>query len=635
MLDPQVRHLYLSALRPPDGYNLDRAIATTFTLDLMSLLMAPMSMVLAQERDAGSLLADPIAVLESLRQTTDKLAIFCQAGRISVPKVDSQLYSYLEPVVVEVDAPGGGVFHPKVWIIRFVAQDGPVIYRLLCLSRNLTFDRSWDTILTLEGELNEERTYGYSLNRPLKDFVSALPNLALRQFLPASVQTHIDTIAAEIARVQFAPPSEFEEIVAFSPSGIPGYKRRRPISDHSRLLVMSPFLTDNWLSALSDYGYNNVLISRQASIDGLRDVIWQQLEANQTQVYVMQEVAERAEDEEPLEDDPGPPTIDDLSGLHAKLFIAESGWWATVLTGSANATGPGFSGANVEFMVELSGKRSQIGIERFLGSENEEQSLRNMLQPYHRPDTASESNSIDQDLERALNEARQSLIDANLSLTVSFEQADTFTLILETEQPAALRLEQENIVDQIAALCHPISLNRSYAKETSPLFSGETVVFPELSLVALTSFLAFEITAKLQDRQATIRFVLNVPTVGIPQERDKHILRSIISDRSRFIRYLLLLLADDDEIGIQNSLLSSNGDINSGMGAPSGIGLPLLEELVRAASRQPEKITRIARLVDDLRQSGEAEMLLPDGFDQIWEAFELFQEGETEMSNQA
>ena len=42
-----------------------------------------------------------------------------------------------------------GVFHPKCWLLRFAPEydDEPVRYRLLVLSRNLTFDRSWDVAL--------------------------------------------------------------------------------------------------------------------------------------------------------------------------------------------------------------------------------------------------------------------------------------------------------------------------------------------------------------------------------------------------------------------------------------------------------------------------------------------------------
>jgi len=38
MLPPNQRELYLSALRPPLGFQLDRAIGTTYSLDLVTLL---------------------------------------------------------------------------------------------------------------------------------------------------------------------------------------------------------------------------------------------------------------------------------------------------------------------------------------------------------------------------------------------------------------------------------------------------------------------------------------------------------------------------------------------------------------------------------------------------------------------
>ncbi|NJL54257.1 hypothetical protein HC928_03090 [bacterium] len=58
--------------------------------------------------------------------------------------------------MIEVDAPkAGGLFHPKIWILRFTAPKQPICYRLLCLSRSLTFERAWDTILRLDGELSD------------------------------------------------------------------------------------------------------------------------------------------------------------------------------------------------------------------------------------------------------------------------------------------------------------------------------------------------------------------------------------------------------------------------------------------------------------------------------------------------
>ena len=48
--------------------------------------------------------------------------------------------------------------------------------------------------------------------------------------------------------------------------------------------------------------------------------------------------------------------------------------------------------------------------------------------------------------------------------------------------------------------------------------------------------------------------------------------------------------------------------------------MPLLEMLMRALSRAPEKIDRIAELVEGLRGTPEGREVLPEGFEPFWEA---------------
>ena len=131
MLSSDNRQLFVDALRPPDGYQFDRGIGTTFTLDLITLLIAPLSFALFDRASIYDALQDPLILLEALRRNANRLTIFCQAGYISVPPKDNYLYSYLEDIVVEVKSPGGGVFHPKVWLLRYISEDAPTIYRLL------------------------------------------------------------------------------------------------------------------------------------------------------------------------------------------------------------------------------------------------------------------------------------------------------------------------------------------------------------------------------------------------------------------------------------------------------------------------------------------------------------------------
>ncbi len=43
MLEPRDRQLLFEALRPPDGFRFDEGVGTTFSLDLLALLMAPLA----------------------------------------------------------------------------------------------------------------------------------------------------------------------------------------------------------------------------------------------------------------------------------------------------------------------------------------------------------------------------------------------------------------------------------------------------------------------------------------------------------------------------------------------------------------------------------------------------------------
>ena len=43
MLAPDSREVLMDALRPPMGWRVDRVVATTYTLDLLALLTAPLA----------------------------------------------------------------------------------------------------------------------------------------------------------------------------------------------------------------------------------------------------------------------------------------------------------------------------------------------------------------------------------------------------------------------------------------------------------------------------------------------------------------------------------------------------------------------------------------------------------------
>lgn len=612
MLDPRDRHLLLGALRPPEGYTLDCAIGTTYSLDLLAALTAPLAFTLFdwEDRD-GRPITEPLAMLEALRRHADRLSVFCHTGGIAVPRQHEILFSYLERSIVEVAPPNAqGVFHPKVWVLRFTARDEPVLYRVLVLSRNLTFDRSWDTMLVLNGELVDRRN-AFSENHPLGDFVAALPGLAVRRPVPERVRLDVERVQAEVRRVRFDLPKDIDRLT-FWPLGIEG-ARRWPFTDRiDRMLVVSPFLSGRLLARMTKQGDGHILVSRLESLESLEDP---SVLARFQQVYFMNPSAEPPEEVEELSGPAGvaPAGVSYLSGLHAKVYVADGGRYSSVWVGSANATEHAF-GANVEFMVELLGTKSRCGVDQLLGKQDDALTLAALLQPFEPGTGFDESDQAFKQLDQRLEHVRRTI--ASMPLVLRVVQGDTpddFRLGLYSVEAAEFTLPAG-----AGVRCWPITLREAVASASLSSGTGLLASFGLVSFEALTSFLALEVTLDDSGATASCRFVLNLPLEGAPTDRRERVLRALLRDRGRVVRFLLLLLSEG-EIEILDVL---TGDGSGSWGYRrfgSGFGPALFESLVRALDRNPTKLDDVARLVDDLRRTPEGSALLPEGFDTIWD----------------
>jgi hypothetical protein len=355
MLDPNARSLLVDSLRPPPGYAFSMGLATTYTLDLTTLLSVPLHLALLSAGNRKEMLQDGVALLESLRRTTDKLAIFCQQGRIGAPNLPHVLYGLLEQCVVEVNAPNGGVFHPKLWVLRFQnqADADDIVLRLLVLSRNLGNDRSWDLSLSVEGTPGKRTV---SQNRPLADLISALPDLG--EAVPR-ITEQCSLLADEMLRTPWELPGKFESL-AFHTLGLT--KKAWMPKPSKRLAVISPFVAAHALDSLAMTSQEPVaLISRP---DELARIPKSSLERFAT-VKVLHESAETDDGDDTVA------TKQPTRGLHAKAYIIEDGWKTTLYLGSANASIPSLiSGANVEVLAELTGLKSAVGgIDALLGDD--------------------------------------------------------------------------------------------------------------------------------------------------------------------------------------------------------------------------------------------------------------------------
>jgi len=606
MLDPFQRRHLIDALRPPHGYVLDRAIGTTFSLDLLALLTAPLAFTFfdyeADETQGGPT-ADPLALLEALRRYADRIAIFCDAGRIVVPRAAQLLYSYLEGSVFEVSAPGGGVFHPKVWLLRFLGPAGAVAYRLLCLSRNLTFDRSWDTALALDGALRPDNGEQPE-NASLAAFVAALPELVIGRAVPEALRATAAQMADELPRVAFELPPGFDGL-AFHPLGLPQIPQH-PFRDKTeRSLVISPFLTAGVLKTLSERGKGNILIGRLEELQVQPKDVLRRFAA----VYTLDDAADPEEPTTEGEED----LLPALSGLHAKLYVGDAGDQAHIWTGSANATDAAFR-QNVEFLAQLTGPRERCGVDAVLGAERET-GLLSLLQRFDPEKAGMPRDEVQDGLDSLVETWQRTVARLGLSARVTpTADPEQFEVHLEFGQPVSLPLPAS-----VSILCWPITLGTGSAAVVQ-LDDLAVATFPHLSYEALTTFYAFEITAREGDRQGQARFVLNLPLEGAPSDRRQRLLRTMLQSRGQVLRFLLMLLSNSgaelDSVIRATQALSELGQAGA---ANQLFGLPLFEAMVRALDRDPARLAHIATLVDDLRSSPETRQLLPDDFDAIWE----------------
>ena len=610
MLDPRQRVLLLESLRPPLGYSLDRAVGTTYSLDLLALLTAPLAFTVFDWEDKeGRPTADPLALLEALRRSADRVVLFCQAGQIKVPPREQRLLAYLEQSVVEVRAPQqGGVFHPKVWVLRFIAPDAPIRYRLLCLSRNLTFDRSWDVALSLDGELID-RQRAFAANRPLADFVSALPDLAVRRPILARIRDTVAQLQDELLRVRFELPDDIDA-VAFWSLGLPGGSQW-PFRDRiDRLLVISPFLSASCLVRLAVPGSDHVLVSTDQALSTLPRESLQGF----SKIYVLNEHATaEPQDADSSELAPEAGSDSGQSDLHAKVYVADAGRSSRVWIGSANATVAAFE-RNVELLVELNGKKSRWGVDAFLTSDGEGQGFIGLLDPYIPPDQPTVPDPDEERLQRLLDEARWALAAAPLRAHVAPEAEGQRYLLTVEGEPDCL----PTIPDGMVARCWPVTLRQEAAVPIVAVPPAQRVAdFGLVSFEALTSFFAFELAIAREGTIRTTQFVLNLPLVGVPADRYQRVLLSLLDDGEKLMRFLMLLLAGNSFDALE---ALSAGSAVGGAAGPSWSEPALLESLMRALDRNPEKLDQIAGLVGDVRATAEGRRLLPDGFDSVWDA---------------
>jgi hypothetical protein len=546
-----------------------------------------------------------LALLGPLSRYAERITLFYQEDRIAVPARYRELMAFIEPSLVPVRPPLNRSFHPKVWALRFVGDANQIAYRLLVLSRNLTFARSWDTALVLDGEFLG-RQNAYAGNHPLGDFFAALPAMAATQPPSEEVKDRVALVEREIRRVRFAPPSGFSGL-SYWPLGL---KRGRvwPFEGDraKKALVVSPFADEGCLRALESTARQPVLVSELSSLETIRSTLLERFGG----VYFLQDRA--MPDAQQLEADDALWNEAPLVGLHAKFYAVDRGSTSSVWTGSANATTAAFNG-NIEFMVQLDGPRRTCGVDAILDDDGKTSALRSMLQPY----TPAEPVPFDETkarLEKRLRLARNALASLELRARVEgAEGEEGLHLVLCTTARASA------FEDSITVACRPLSMHESRLLTMPAVLDQPLLVFGPLSPEMITPFFVFELEAAEGDQRLRESFVLLLPLDNDLEDRKERVLLKMLENRENVRRYLLLLLAQDapdaaEAMSVRTSLFGGDGRSQ----APPA-GFPLFETMIKALYRNPQSLDRVAELVQKLSSVEGGREKLPEGFLPVWE----------------
>lgn len=602
MLNPNNDRLdYGQILAPPAGYYLDFAVGTTYSLDLDALVGACLALGLSEETDS-ELMNNPVCLLEALRSTGDKVALFCEGGQIAMPNHVTPLYILLEKMVFSVKtAKKRGIaafpsFHPKFWLIRYRNKDGDLLYRVIILSRNLTFDRSWDVTYYMDGRLSEETS---EKNEPICDFLRYLMIQLPSDENGKEKAKSIRAMIRELPNVVFEPAEKEFYDFEFIPNGI-----KRQTGDIYRfnetplfqdtfheIFIMSPFISGgiirdfndrNSKSPIEDSRY--MLITREMSLGRLKleDV-------SRFKIFTMRDAV--IDGETAISEDAQEIQKQDI---HAKVYMIRKYSNSDLYLGSLNASYNAVHG-NVEFMIRLRAKNRYLNMDKLTaalfgsekdGSDNpfQEVTLQNAI-------IVEEDDRIN-----ALNAVIKSINRSNAKAYVKQDDDEYYSI--------SVHFGDCDIKE------YHISMRPLLSRRSEDF--GENVLFSRLTMTQLSEFYVLSVS----DGEQMVERVLIIPTDGLPEDREKAVVSSVVSNRDCFYRYIAFLLGDDAILSVLE-VNTAAGDANGTYSRQSYHVPALYEKMLQTAALAPEKFKGIEYLMKTISEDG----IIPEDFKKLYETF--------------
>ncbi|WP_437301116.1 hypothetical protein [Sorangium sp. So ce426] len=605
----------LDWLRPPPGFVTDAALGTTYSLDLVTCAAALVSLDGTARDNADFGLT---AALRAMQRLAERVFVVAQQGCVHAPeRTKEALLPMLDRFVRMAHRPlNEGAFHPKVWLVRQIRarhpgaaqQEDGVRYVLVVGSRNLTRDLSWDLGVALQGYVRGPREANL---RGVGDFVRFACRLA-------DLAPFADRFA-DVDQVEWEHP----EKVRFMRFGFHGEERigawdgtilPELLESAQGVLWISPFLDVKGAEAaakLSENAEDRRLVAGTADLNCVAQKTSSRRYLERLDLRSLpsasEEPSRRAAPDEADADGSStenPELLEDARGLHAKAIAVWKSRTSSVLIGSANLTGRGWLGANVEAWLLLEGR---VDLADALWAWSEQ-----VAAEYHLPER---SHSPEQD-EEALDRWHHWIAARSFTLR---EGTPSEGAELSADTPPLLA-DARDVELRVGRLARPADLWAWSPGATSMTLAG-------CELTQRSTLLLFVLRTgggvDAQER-AWLQHVRIEPALD-PDARDRALLRSALPPE-QFLEYLRGLLDDDLPDGMDGEERSASARLahqdHAGGDRAAGVGV---EVLLRALARAPDpraKVAEIGRALAAYLSAADAEEPRLAELQALWHAIE-------------
>lgn len=609
---------YGEVLMPPVGFRLERAVGTTYSLDLETLTAVSIALGLIEDTDS-ELISNPISMLSALQKISDRIVVFCEAGQIKLPTKSNALCLTLEKMVVPVSIPFDKkikrypAFHPKTWFLEYCNEDGEKQYRFVVMSRNMTFDHSWDVACAMDGEVS---SVGGVDSQPIVDFLKFLKKQLNKDLANYTRQNaDLNYLIKAISEISFYPEDGFTECDILPLGiGVGSYDMASNwlfTENFHELVVMSPFLSGSVIEGFNDTrktltGTTRTLITRRSELPKIKGG-----KASNFDVYVMKDeiidgetsvsdgekrkhsaIADNLGDEDAVKNDNQEKQDDDTStqDIHAKIYVRRKYSTTDLFLGSMNASYAAIH-SNVEMMLRLRTKNSVLNGEKFLndimGEDRE-----NKKNPFELVSPEDVDEADDATVQDSVEQLIKKVCRVKMTATVSH---------VDGRFDVHMIADVDELIDGVRI--RPLRSNKD--SELLP-----KMFFEALDMLQLSEF--YVVSATIED--CTLERGIMIPTTGIPEGREAEVIKNVIRTKNQFIEYVAFILGDDYvQSFLENKKLSgAYGEWDQNTAMPA-----VYEKMLKTSVSDPDRLGEIQYITKAIQE----EEIIPPEFREMYSVF--------------